>query len=807
MKRPIVVITVGYMIGILMGLYCKISIALIYFIILVIYSIIKLYKIKKISIKPNKLKLLSIKRYKRYVKLIITKNVIVLFFISSIVSNLLVIILNNKYDNLYKKIEKEAKIVGTIYRNKEEKEYRNKYKIKIETINNDIKYKNTYLILNISKDNKLEYGDKIEVNGEFIKPNTQRNYKGFNYKEYLKTIKVYGTLNSKSNAKVIKKRNLNIIFMKANDVFLKIKDNIEKLYPKEKSSILLGIMLGYTENIDEDIKESFSNCNVSHILAVSGMHISYIILGISIVLKYIGKRKSKIITIILLIMYMFITGFSPSIVRSGIMGILMLTSYLIYRKNDIWTSISISMLCILIYNPFLIENIGLILSYIGTLGIIIFQKNIYDLLEKVKILKRKNIKIDKLVKYFKEIISVMISAQIVLIPIIIISFNKIGILSFIVNIFVTILIGPIVILGFIQIVLSLISINFGKIISYILNPIVKILIYIINLGDNIPLNKIYVKTPELYQIILYYILVFIVNYIIKIYNLKKLNQTQIRIKNITQLIKYKVRESKVNVSKYIVILISIIVIINVIPKNLKIYFIDVGQGDSTLIVTPRNKTVLIDGGGSINSEFDVGKSIVLPYLLDRKITKIDYVIISHFDYDHVGGILYLLQEIKVKNVIIGKQYKDSESYQKFLSIIKNKNIKLNIVEMGDRINIEKNLFFDVLWPNSKQVVSENSINNNALVCKLNYRDFTMLFTGDIEEDAEKVLCSNYINTNYLKSTILKVAHHGSKTSSTQEILKLIKPKIALIGVGENNNFGHPSDIVIQRLRNLRYKSI
>ncbi len=807
MKRPIVVITVGYIIGILMGLYCKISIVLIYFIILVIYSIIKLYKIKKPSIKPNKLKLLSIKRYKRYVKLIITKNVIVVFFISSIVSNLLVIVLNNKYDNLYNNIENEAKIIGTICSNKEEKEYRNKYKIKIETINNDIKYKNTYLILNISKDNKLEYGDKIEVNGEFIKPNTQRNYKGFNYKEYLKTIKVYGTLNSKSNAKVIKKRNLNVIFMKSNDVFLKIKDNIEKLYPKEKSSILLGIMLGYTENIDEDIKESFSNCNVSHILAVSGMHISYIILGISIVLKYIGKRKSKIITIILLIMYMFITGFSPSIVRSGIMGILMLISYLIYRKNDIWTSISISMLCILIYNPFLIENIGLILSYIGTLGIIIFQKNIYNLLEKVKILKRKNIKIDKLVDYFKEIISVMISAQIVLIPIIIISFNKIGILSFIVNIFVTILIGPIVILAFIQIVLSLISINFGKIISYILNPIIKILIYIINLVDNIPLNKIYVKTPELYQIILYYILVFIVNYIIKIYNLKKLNQTQIRIKNIIQLIKYKVRESKVNVSKYIVIIVSLIVIINIIPKNLKIYFIDVGQGDSTLIVTPRNKTVLIDGGGSINSEFDVGKSIVLPYLLDRKITKIDYVIISHFDYDHVGGILYLLQEIKVKNVIIGKQYKDSESYQKFLSIVKNKNIKLNIVEMGDRINIEKNLFFDVLWPNSKQVVSENSINNNALVCKLNYRNFTMLFTGDIEEDAEKVLCSNYINTNYLKSTILKVAHHGSKTSSTQEMLELIKPKIALIGVGENNNFGHPSDIVIKRLKNLRYKSI
>ncbi len=166
-----------------------------------------------------------------------------------------------------------------------------------------------------------------------------------------------------------------------------------------------------------------------------------------------------------------------------------------------------------------------------------------------------------------------------------------------------------------------------------------------------------------------------------------------------------------------------------------------------------------------------------------------------------------MEELKVKQIIIGKQFDNSENYNKFLDIIKEKNVKVHVVEAGIKINIEKNLFFQVLWPNDKQKISENSINNNALVCKLNYKNFSMLFTGDIEEEAEKILMSNYKNKYNLKATILKVGHHGSKTSSTSEFLNLVNPKIALIGVGKNNTFGHPNNEVLERLYNLRCKSL
>lgn len=154
-------------------------------------------------------------------------------------------------------------------------------------------------------------------------------------------------------------------------------------------------------------------------------------------------------------------------------------------------------------------------------------------------------------------------------------------------------------------------------------------------------------------------------------------------------------------------------------------------------------------------------------------------------------------------MIIGKQFEKSENLEKFLEIAKSKNILVSVVEVSSRINIEKNLYFDVLWPNSLQSISENSINNNALVCKLNYNNFSILFTGDIEEEAERVLISKYVDRNTLKSTVLKVAHHGSKSSSTEEVLKLVQPKIALIGVGENNTFGHPNSDVLNRLDKLR----
>lgn len=162
-----------------------------------------------------------------------------------------------------------------------------------------------------------------------------------------------------------------------------------------------------------------------------------------------------------------------------------------------------------------------------------------------------------------------------------------------------------------------------------------------------------------------------------------------------------------------------------------------------------------------------------------------------------------MEELKVKNIIIGKQFEESENYQNFIEIVNKNKIKVYVVEAGQKINIEKNLYFDVIWPDSQNVVKKNSINNNSLVGKLIYNNFSILFTGDIEEIAENSILKKHEKSKaILDSDILKVAHHGSNSSSTKEFLDVVKPKIALIGVGKNNNFGHPNNEVLERLRRI-----
>ena len=162
-----------------------------------------------------------------------------------------------------------------------------------------------------------------------------------------------------------------------------------------------------------------------------------------------------------------------------------------------------------------------------------------------------------------------------------------------------------------------------------------------------------------------------------------------------------------------------------------------------------------------------------------------------------------MKEMKVKNAIITKQIEDSDNFQEFLKTANEENVNIILVEAGDKIQIENNLYFDVLWPNSKYYISENPLNNNSLVCKLIYKDFSMLFTGDIEEIAEKEILKIY--KDRLKANILKVAHHGSKTSTTKEFVEAVSPQIALIGVGENNKFGHPDEIILRRLNDIGCK--
>ena len=596
-NRLITTIAIGYIIGIIIGLYCKISVAFLYFNLIILYIILKRPTNKKF-------KLVSIRRYKRYLKIIFTKKVIKIIIISSIISNSIILFQNNKIEKMYSNL-KEVDIVATIVSNPIQKQYKTIYKVKVENISNNNKYRNSYLYLQTNKNQKqIDYGEKVKIRGTFIEPSTSKNYKGFNYKEYLKTQKIYGTIKSKKIEK-IEKNNKMCIKIYTNKVFLNIKDKIQSNFDKEKANTLLGIIMGYTTEINENIKESFNESNISHILAVSGMHVGYIVVFImTIIQNIIGKRKSIIITDIVIIIYMFITGFSVSVVRTAIMVVIDNIGKLLYRKSDIIQNISIAILITLINNPFTIKNTSVLLSYGAVLGIIIFKK-----------------------------LPIAFSTTIFILPIIAIFFNKIPLTAILVSSFIGIVVAPIIITGFIFIILNLNFLN--SFLTKILRIFLNILIKISEFGSDIPMNKIYVVTPTIIEIIIYYIFIISVFYLYKIYHVKEKTAFTIRIRNLMSLLRYRINQYKQKIISILLILILIFITSIIIPKNLKIYFIDVGQGDSTLIVTSKNKKILIDGGGDPTGKYDIGKDVLIKYLLDRRIKTLDYIIISHFDTDHV----------------------------------------------------------------------------------------------------------------------------------------------------------------------------
>lgn len=254
-----------------MGLYFKFSIVLFYIPIVLIYIIIKNIKFSK-----KKFNFLNPKRYLKYIKLILKKKNIILIILISIISNSIVIFQNNKYDLLYKDCD-EIEGVAIVIGNKIEKQYNYVYKIKVIEINNSSKYKDTYLNLRISKNKKikLEYGDKISIKGKFIEPEVSRNYKGFNYKEYLKILKVYGTVNV-NDVNIISKEKANMVFMISNRISLAIEKKIDNLLNKEKSAIVKGILLGDKSDIGEEVQESFKiSRNITYISCIRNACISY----------------------------------------------------------------------------------------------------------------------------------------------------------------------------------------------------------------------------------------------------------------------------------------------------------------------------------------------------------------------------------------------------------------------------------------------------------------------------------------------------------------------------------------------------
>ena len=688
---------------------------------------------------------------------------------------------------------------------------------KNETVDTQIFVGKKFLLDVKKKDysKELEYGDIITFNAIYNKPNAQRNYGGYDYSLYLKTQTIYGTF--EGSQLQLKSKNKGSFIQKAIISFKEhIKSILKANLDENEAELCIGLVIGDRTNLSENIQEDFKTSNLTHMLAVSGSHFVYIILAVTYINKFLKrKRLGQVLMLIVIVLFMNLTGNTGSVVRSGIMAALGIIASIIHRKADIWNNMAIALLIQIILNPYIIFDVGVQLSYGGVIGIVAFNKIVTNQIEQLSnkirekfanLIKGKNkkneiIKIqnyedkkeiankswnlcESICNYIKESISVTISANIVIIPIMMYTFNTISFSFVISNLIAGAILGIIVLYAFALIFLYIVLHKFISPLFIILNIMLKILISIAHICSLIPFSKIYVVTPNVVLIIFFYLFLYL---LVKKQNSMILSKKTIAFFTIA-----------------IVILNFIYPVITSKRDNLEINFIDVGQGDSTLIRVS-NKTILIDGGGSSYGEtFDVGEQTLFPYLLDRGINEIDYVIVSHFDSDHCQGLNFVMENMKVKNAIISSLGQESNEYDTFINLAQKQETNLIYVKKGDIIKMGK-ATIKILFPDNEPI-TDNEKNNNALVFKFMWKNISILFTGDIEEKAENKILNLYEeNLEELQSTILKVAHHGSKTSTTKEFLEAVKPQIALVGVGEDNNFGHPNSGVIERLESIGCK--
>ncbi|NLI57093.1 MAG: DNA internalization-related competence protein ComEC/Rec2 [Clostridium sp.] len=615
--------------------------------------------------------------------------------------------------------------------------------------------------------NFIEYGREIEVSGRLNIPTGKTNPGAFDFRNYLNQSKISATVFAKGQNIKVKDGYKGNFAVKYGLVLRdKIMGVINKSLPPSQASLLNAILLGYKSGLGKDVERMFRGAGLAHVIVVSGMHVGYILLGFVVFFRKcrIKRTFANIIIIGVLWGYAVITGLGPSVMRAVIMASVVLVGQIIKREADILNSISFAAFIILLFNPALLFSVGFQLSFISTISIILFYKNLSSLLTN-----------RLLPQYLTDIISLTLSAQIGVLPISVFYFNEISLVSVISNVLVAPIIGIITILGLVMAGVGQIHIIFSQLVGLCNNTLLSFVLFVSNKTSSFPFAVVRVITPSILFIGIYYIC-------------------------ILYFLWYKPKHKVKLLPKHNIIIWTsflFIILINLfIPKGLEVVFLDVGQGDCAFIRTQGGKTILIDGGGYINREDDsnIGDDIVIPFLLDYGVTKLDVVAITHGHVDHTQGLKPILESFRVSNFII-PDVPVLDGLEELLKIAKERDINIESCKKGDIINLDKKTYFEVLHPKRDFYIYESALNNNSLVLKLYYENVSILFTGDIEKEAEIMLVDDELP---VYADILKVPHHGSATSTTLEFLQEIDPTVAVISVGRNN-FGHPSNEVLERL--------
>jgi len=615
---------------------------------------------------------------------------------------------------------------------------------------------------------KIKIGNILEADGNYVKGGEERNPGEFDYNKYLRKNGVSGLLYIYSSSKIkIVGEEASFIGSLIFNTRKNIDEQIRKIYNPETAGFLRGILLADRSEINYNEKQDFINSGVIHILAVSGLHVGYILLIFTFIFGRFNVYIKSVLTIIGLILFLLITGVPPSAFRATVMAIVLISAFLMNRATNLLNSVAIAALIILIINPAELFNAGFQLSFSAVISIALIYPVFREKIEE------KNFQ-NRLLRGLLLFLGVSLAAQIGTLPVTIYYFGKISLVALFTNLLVIPAAGIIVGIGIFSLVLSFSLPVVAPFFTIVNEVLVKLIYSIIHFTGGSELSFLRIHNFSILDIITFYpLLIFFFYYFRSFQNFFA-----------------KVCLSVLCIFCYVII--GSIGNTNLLPENkLSVLMVDVGQGDAFLLKFPNGKTALIDAGEA-NYSFDNGERVILPLMNNLGIDKIDYGFVSHVDLDHYGGFVSLIHNGKIKNIFKPEIDSSLNKDLRFEKYIADNNLSVNhyhktILKIG-------NVRIYVLNTNMKYNFSSN---NNSGLLKIVYGNSEFLFTGDLEKQGERYY-DNYYG-NFLDSDVLKVGHHGSKTSSSIGFLNLVSPEISLISAGIQNKFHHPSGITLEKL--------
>ncbi len=626
---------------------------------------------------------------------------------------------------------------------------------------------------------EVRIGDKVTATGKVRSPHGYQNPGQLDTKMLLKSQGISASLSAGKQGIKVEPLETAAVARQLAEVRHHYRESMEQVMPKADAAANFAMLFGGYEGLNPLLLDSFSIIGIIHILSVSGSHISLlaaVMAGFGALLR-LPKTITAVLVVGLIVIYSLLAGAVPPVIRSAIMGGVAFVALALDRERDGRRILLLTGLVMLLISPLLLFHISFQLSFLATAGLL-YLAPVWQ-------------------KYFRELgchayiatgLSITLAAQLATLPILAWYFNQLSLSSLLANLVVVPLVETIIVLGLFAGVIAFILPLAGSVIfacgSLLLGVVMEIAVKIAAL----PASAIWIPSISFGWGLLYYSVLGV--FLLNAEQREKLWDT--------------IRKRRNVLSVALLVMLFFVAGVQLSkPKEMQVHFIDVGQGDAALVITPGGHAFMFDTGGTRDSDFDIGAKVDVPYLLHYGVLRLDAVFLSHAHEDHAAGCGGILRKMPVAQVITADE--GILVYARSMKLGDNdpRLHKFHTARQGERMIVD-GVTIEVLFAPAMQKDDNQTGNEASNVYRVSYGKASFLFTGDLTKEKEGQLLAEGINP---ASTVLKVGHHGSDTSSSQEFLQAVKPQYGVFCVGADNSFNHPKPAVVERFKRQGIKTM